>query len=105
MIKQKKINTFLFKPSDDQDNSAASTTEEVTSWILTNPNPSPSTKPSPSPNLNPKCKVMEMLFGNVDPYLEFNYATPAMDSVVLVQAKLIGGAFGNASKARRWGFW
>lgn len=55
-------------------------------WILTNSNPNY----NPSPNLN--YKGIEMLFGNVHPYLAFDYAAPAMDSIVPVQAKVISGA-------------
>ncbi|KAH7671773.1 GATA-4/5/6 transcription factors domain-containing protein [Dioscorea alata] len=81
--------TLLFKPSDDDDDAvaadpaaAAAEEAEAASWILTNPNP------------NPNHKGMEMLFGDVDPYLDFDYAAPVMDSVVPVQAKVVGGSGG-----------
>lgn len=81
--------TLLFKPSDDDDDpvavdptAAAAEEAEAASWILPNPNP------------NPNHKGMEMLFGDVDPYLDFDYAAPVMDSVVPVQTKVIGGSGG-----------
>lgn len=36
-----------------------------------------------------------MLFGDVHPYLAFDYAAPAMDSVIPVQANIVGGASGG----------
>ncbi|KAM0933801.1 putative transcription factor C2C2-CO-like family [Dioscorea sansibarensis] len=76
--------TLLFKPSDDEDDADPATASaeeaEAASWILPNP--------------NPNNKGMEMLFGDVDPYLDFDYVAPAMDSVVPVQAKVVGGSGG-----------
>ncbi|KAJ0984237.1 hypothetical protein J5N97_002593 [Dioscorea zingiberensis] len=69
----------LFKPDDD-DEDAAAEEAEAASWIL----------PNPSPNPNPN-KGVELFFGDVDPYLDFDYGAPALDSVVPVQAKAIGG--------------
>ena len=77
----------------------------------------------PSPIPNPNCKEMEMLFGDVDPYLDFSYVAPAMDRLFrcrrsssvrpsVVQAKLVAwlsvvqrsssvGLLGGAGEARQ----
>ena len=65
------------------------------SWILTSPNPSPAL------TLIARGWIA---FDDVEPYIDFNYVAPVINNVVLVQAKLIGGAFGGAGETRRWGF-
>ena len=36
----------------------------------------------PGANRNPNCKEMDILFGDVDPYMDFNYAALVMDHLI-----------------------
>lgn len=56
---------------------------------FSNLTPSPSALKQPNPN----SKKMEMSLGDVDPYLNFDYAALVMNSIIPMHAKVVGGVF------------